>query len=287
MPKLQQWIIIILLAALFWQGSGHRREMEQLSNRFHSLLADVRLELSDLRYELRRAQQEAAWYSRPQVEFAGSDEAESVAYLTMTWTFKELAPQAQVQLDYQVAAGDWQEAEVEHVSGLTYRAMLAVPVTHSTMPYSAQFRSAEGAEGSVTVEKQGVEGPGSVTYVISAAVGEQGQSGGLEIFALEAVTGIFQLQVAEEESAEALYVHVARRYYQSEPHWDNVSSIAVLALGPDGSEQAYLTLDSVDRQEWHGVLKVQTRDMATVMTQVTFRDGTVAEISLDAPWTAP
>ena len=275
------WIIIALLVVVFLQGRGYHNDLAAQSRMFQSSLSNVREEVRALRNQLARMEQEEAWYSRPQVEFVGSDELASEGYFTITWTFRELFPDADVELDYQVAGGAWQEAEVEHISGLTYRAHLAIPVTFENMPYTVEFSSSSGREQRVITEERKSEGPATVSYSITARNGEGARSAG-ESFDLAAVTGLFQVNV--DASGEAFRLSLMRRHYQRELQWDNVVSVQAIALDQNLSELVRFTFETMAIDEWHGVMEVDTRQVEELVIEVTFEDGTVAVMPLDTSW---
>ncbi len=276
-------VTIALLVAVFFQGRGHYNDLVNQSRILESALIHARQEVRDLRDHLRRMEQEAAWYSQPQVEFIGSDELESEAYFTISWTFQSLEQGMEVELDYQVAGGTWQQAEVEHVSGLTYRAHVTIPVTLETMPYTIEFSSTAGHEKPPSMEMKWKDGPALVNYNIIASDGHHIESS-RESFELKQVTGFFHAVIKEDPSQEAFHINVMRRHYHSDPQWNNVATLDVIALSRALSEKTQTRLAAVADHEWHQVMEVTTQEVGRLVIVVTFQDGTVAHMPVDLPW---
>jgi len=268
--------LVLSLVGLYRLDAVERR-LERLSYSLSQQEQMVRQEIGRVESALARREEEEAWHSRPVPEFVGLATGGSEAYLTLTWSFRSLARDAEVMLSYRITEGDWIETEAERISELTYRSSVQVPARTDRPFVGVEYSGGEGAPTRI----QEVGGRRlSLEYVIHAREGNQRKSGSPGSMDISKMVGQFTARVERETGGEAFNVRVQRPPLPG--GGDNVARIVFLAE-EEGEEIAGIDLvrAPADGEEWSGRLAVpQDREVTRLVLRVVYTDGSVGKGSL-------
>jgi len=255
----------------------HRLQgLSSMVSRFSQLESDLR----GIGNTLDELQREAEWYSMEQVNVSGSNDC-SEGTVRLMWSFRELAPNAEVGLIYRLDENDeWREAEVVRIGGASFQSELTIPVDPADSQWSFEYGHPSGKSMDVRISSP--SGPRLVLEYTIYATGADGhrQSGEIQRVDLTKLSGHFSASVVEQTEGQEWEASL----YQ-EPPCANVRDVEFIVREASGQTHSVQLegQNTSSRQEWRARLRLDDRkDVSAYVFRATFADGTVVEKELRA-----
>ena len=267
------WLLVFSLMFNLYtvmQLRGLRDQVDRVSA-LHNQVWEIGRSVSGIRRTLMEMQEESAWYSHPGMEVTGFSADGMQADMRVTWTFRELEQDARVSLAYRVGGGQWQQAEVDQVSGSSFMASFPIPTSSEDPPFHLSF--APAAQGRSTSEASGSSGAHRLEYVISASHGDVERAGDIHVEDIAKFTGYFVGEVSEETQGLEYTISVYQRGFPAGV--ENVDAVDLTIYRDSEGISSRLEYDGTG---WEGSLSFEEEyEIDKIGFTVIFKDGTRAE----------